>query len=178
MQLTLLNLRVTPIDTGLPSPGEMIFGRPIATLLPQRSMPAPIEQSERMARQQANMKDHNDQSSQHVDLPPLYTGQRVRIPDKTTKTWCPGTVVEKCQELHCGNTERNTCQAQPQSPSTMLRRSVSFADKCSNDQIPEPMASDGRHTTKENICESPTTRSCTEELTVDGGVQTRCGRVV
>ena len=44
IQLTLLNLRATPIDTGLPSPAEMIFGKPIATLLPQRDMPAPIEQ--------------------------------------------------------------------------------------------------------------------------------------
>ena len=31
-QLTLLNLRATPIDTGLPSPGKMIFGRPITPL--------------------------------------------------------------------------------------------------------------------------------------------------
>ena len=35
VQFTLINLRATPIDTGLPSPGEMIFGRYITTLLPQ-----------------------------------------------------------------------------------------------------------------------------------------------
>ena len=87
-QLTLLNLRATPIDTGLPSPAEMIFGRPIATLLPQRGMPAPIER-ERLAQQQANMKNHHDQSSRQVDLPPLPKGQNVRILDKTSKTWGP-----------------------------------------------------------------------------------------
>ena len=188
VQLTLLNLRATPIDTGLPSPGEMMFGRPIATLLPQRSMPAPIEQRERMARQQANMKDHHDQSSRQVDLPPLYTGQRVRILDKTTKTWCPGTVVEKCQEarsyivetLNGTRVRRNRSHLRDM---TVLRRSVSFADECSHDQALKPMASDVTHTTKENICESPirespTTRSSIEKTTVDGGMRTRCGRVV
>ena len=98
IQLTLLNLRATPIDTGLPSPSEMIFGRPIPTMLPQRGMPAPIEHRERFSQQQANMKTHHDQSSRHVDLPPLYKGQKVRILDKTSKTWCPGTVLGKCQE--------------------------------------------------------------------------------
>ena len=72
VQLTLLNLRATPINTGLPSPAEMILGRPIPTMLPQRGMPAPIEQRERFAQQQANMKTHHDQTSRHVDLPPLY----------------------------------------------------------------------------------------------------------
>ena len=72
IQLTLLNLRATPIDTGLPSPAEMIFGRPITTLQPQRGMHAPIEQRERLAQQQANMKTHHDQSSRQVDLPSVY----------------------------------------------------------------------------------------------------------
>ena len=188
VQLTLLNLRATPIDTGLPSPGEMMFGRPIATLLPQRSMPAPIEQRERMAQQQANMKDHHDQSSRHTDLPPLYTGQRVRILDKTTKTWCPGTVVEKCQEprsyiVETPNGTRVRRNRSHLRDMTVFRRSVTFADERSHDQALEPMASDVTHTTTENIREgpireSPTTRSSTEKTTVDGGVRTRCGRVV
>ncbi|KAK2140060.1 hypothetical protein NP493_6007g00004 [Ridgeia piscesae] len=123
----MLNLRATPIDTGLPSPGEMTYLRPIATLLAQRSMPAPIEQSERMARQQANMKDHHDQSSRHVDLPPLYTGQRVRILDKT---W---TVVEKCQEprsymVQKPNGTRVRRNSSHLRDMTVLRRSASFAD--------------------------------------------------
>ena len=84
IQLTLLNLRATPIDTGLPSPAEMIFDRPIPTMLPQRGMPARIEQREPFAQQQANMNTHHDQSSRHVDLPPLYKGQKVRILDKTS----------------------------------------------------------------------------------------------
>ena len=138
IQLTLLNLRATPIDTGLPSPAEMIFGKPIATMLPQRGMPAPIEQSERFAQQQANMKTHHDQSSRHVDLPPLYKGQKVRILDKTSKTWCPGTVLEKCQEprsylVETPNGTRVRRNRSHLRDMTVQTRSVSFADEEVND---------------------------------------------
>ena len=138
IQLTLLNLRATPIDTGLPSPAEMIFGRPIPTMLPQRGMPAPIEQRERFAQQQANMKTHHDQTSRHVDLPPLYKGQKVRILDKTSKTWCPGTVLEKCQEprsylVETPNGTRVRRNRSHLRDMTIQTRSVSFADEEVND---------------------------------------------
>ena len=133
IQLTLLNLRATPIDTGLPSLAEMIFGRPIATLLPQRDMPAPIEQRERLAQQQANMKTHHDQSSRQVDLPPLYKGQKVRILDKIRKTWCPGTVLEKCKEprSYLVETPNGTRLRRNRSHlrDMTVQRSVSFEDE-------------------------------------------------
>ena len=130
IQLTLLNLPATPIDTGLPSPAEMIFGRPISILLPQRGMPAPIEQHERLAQQQANMKTHHDQSSRQVDLPPLYKGQKVRI----RKTWCTGTVHEKCQEprsyrVETPNGTRLRRNGSHLRDMTVQGRSVSFADE-------------------------------------------------
>ena len=134
IQITLLNLRATPIDTGLPSPAEMIFGRPIPTMLPQRGIPAPIEQRERFAQQQTNMKTHHDQSSRHVDVPHLYKGQKVRILDKTSKTWCPGTVLEKCQESrsYLVETPNGTRVRRIRShlrDMTVQTRSVSFADE-------------------------------------------------
>ena len=39
MQLALLNIRATPVDANLPSPAEMLLGRPLATILPSRSEP-------------------------------------------------------------------------------------------------------------------------------------------
>ena len=33
MQLALLNIRATPVDAKLPSPAEMLLGRPLATLI-------------------------------------------------------------------------------------------------------------------------------------------------
>ena len=112
----------------------MIFGRPIATLLPQRGMPGPIEQRERLAQQQENMKTHHDQSSLQVDLPPLYKGQKVRILDKIRKTWCPGTVLEKCQEprsylVETPNGTRLRRNRSHLRDMTVQRKSVSFADE-------------------------------------------------
>ena len=75
----MLNVRVTPIDTGQPSPAEVIFGRYIATLLSQRDNHAPIEKHETLPQQHADMKNHYDQSSRRVDLPPLCKGHKIRI---------------------------------------------------------------------------------------------------
>ena len=48
MQLALLNIRATPVDANLPSPAEMLLGRPLATLLPSRSEPGLEKHCDRM----------------------------------------------------------------------------------------------------------------------------------
>ena len=192
IQLTLLNLRATPIDTGLPSPAEMIFGRPIPTMLPQRGMPAPIEQRERFAQQQANMKTHHDQSSRHVDLPPLFKGQKVRILDKTSKTWCPGTVLEKCQEprsylVETPNGTRVRRNRSHLRDMTVQTRSVSFADEEVNDHPNSHAEHYPPHSTdnETRLMQNESTPNagerripCTGNQTVDGDVRRKSCRAI
>lgn len=97
IQLVLLNLRATPVDQSLPSPGEMLLGRPLVTLLPSHGEPGPEEHRDHMRNLQENMKKQYDKTSGR-DLPPLYPGRPVRILNRDTKTWIPGTVVERCSE--------------------------------------------------------------------------------
>ena len=192
IQLTLLNLRATPIDTGLPSPAEMIFGKPFATMLPQRGMPATIEQRERFAQQQANMKTHHDQTSRRVDLPPLYKGQKVRILDKTSKTWCPGTVLEKCQEprsylVETPNGTRVRRNRSHLRDMTVQTRSVSFADEEVNDHPnshtehspPHSTDNDTRFMQNESSPNVGERRiPCTDNQTVDGDGRKKSCRVI
>ena len=97
MQLALLNIRATPIDAKLPSPAEMVLGRPLATLLPSRSEPGTEKHRDRMQERQTEMKDQH-KTSQKENLPSLYTGQAVRILHHQMNTWCPGKIVSKCDE--------------------------------------------------------------------------------
>ena len=78
MQLALLNIRATPVDANLPSPAEMLLGRPLATLLPSSSEPGVEKHRDRMQERQTKMKDQHDKTSRKEDLPSLYTGQAVR----------------------------------------------------------------------------------------------------
>ena len=98
MQLALLNIRATPVDAKLPSPAEMLLGRPLATLLPSRSEPGMEKHRDRMQERQTEMKHQHDKTSRKEDLPSLYTGQAVSSLHHQKKTWCPGKIVSKCDE--------------------------------------------------------------------------------
>ena len=98
MQLALLNIRATPVDPKLPSPAEILLGRPLATLLPSCTEPGLEKNRECMQERQITMKKQHDKTSRKRDLPPPYTGQEVRILDHQNKTWCSRKVVIKCGE--------------------------------------------------------------------------------
>ena len=161
-------------------------------MLPQRGMPAPIEQRERFAQQQANIKTHHDQSSRHVDLPPLYKGQKVRILDKTSKTWCPGTVLEKCQEprsylVETPNGTRVRRNRSHLRDMTVQTRSVSFTDEEVNDHPnshtehspPHSTYNDTRFMQNESTPNASERRiPCTDNQTVDGDVRKKSCRVI
>ena len=98
MKLALLNTRATPVDAKLPSPAEMLMGRPLTTLLPSSSEPGTEKHRYRMQERQTAMKDQHNKSSRKEDLSSRYTGQAVRILHHQRKTWCPGKIVSKCNE--------------------------------------------------------------------------------
>ena len=71
MQLALLNIRATQVDAKLPSPAEMLLGRPLATLLPSRSEPGSKTHRDRMQERQTSMKAQHDKTSRKEELPTI-----------------------------------------------------------------------------------------------------------
>ena len=60
LHLAMLDLRATPVDSKLPSPAEMLMGRPITTLLPSSTSPSPVTVAQRqhLDRRQSTMKSN------------------------------------------------------------------------------------------------------------------------
>ena len=134
IQLALLQIRATPIDNKLPSPAELLFGRPIATNLPSRGEPGKEEHREQLEARSTCMKTTHDLNSRNTELPPLYPGQNVRILDKTNNAWHPGTIIQKdvnprsylVATPNGGKLRRNRAHLRA-IPTTMTKR-VHFAD--------------------------------------------------
>ncbi|XP_038046793.1 uncharacterized protein K02A2.6-like [Patiria miniata] len=97
----LLNLRATPIDSKLPSPAEILFGRPPCTSLPSRR-PYTEARHEEMKdahdKRRDRMKADYDRRYSANELPPLHVGQKVRILDQDSRAWLPGEVTTVCRE--------------------------------------------------------------------------------
>ena len=93
----LLNVRATPLDSVLPSPAELMFGRAIPTALPSRSLVRPNETFQKHLSERADsQKAYADRHTKA--LPPLHTGQHVRVLNKEKKQWYPATVTSQTNE--------------------------------------------------------------------------------
>ena len=81
LHLAMLDLRATPVDSKLPSPVEMLMGRPITTLLPSRTSPSPITVAQRqhLDRAQSTMKSNYDRHAVRVSL--------LSTKDRTSGSW-------------------------------------------------------------------------------------------
>lgn len=98
--MDMLCLRATPLDHSIPSPGELLYNRRLRANLPIRvrnTVPQRDTVQEQLIRRQETQKLYHDQHAQH-DLPPLHTGQHVRIQDQTTNLWSPASVQDVCNE--------------------------------------------------------------------------------
>ena len=93
------HLRATPVDAKLPSPAEMIFGRPVRTTIPSYHHTAPLQahHAQQLKEKTDKMKENHDHNA-GPNLPPLYTGQKVRVLDPGDHTWQPATVAKVCDQ--------------------------------------------------------------------------------
>ncbi len=90
------NLRATPVDSGLPSPAELMFGRPIRTSLPSCHFNNKTGKqdlvNDKLEKRKDKMKETYDQHAGR-ELEQLQTGEKVRVRNHETGTWEPAEVV-------------------------------------------------------------------------------------
>lgn len=99
MDIALLSLRTTPIESNLPSPVEIIFGRKIHANLPvhfPNKSPDRDQIGERLEIRQHNQKAYHDKHVHELDSSD--PGQNVMVRDTEHNTWQPAIVKEKCAE--------------------------------------------------------------------------------
>ena len=89
--IALLCLRTTPIETGLPSPAEMMFDRKIQSNLPTVN----IAEKDKACRREQWKRQYNERSHTLKDL---NRGQCVRVQDYTTKKWEPDVINQKLSQ--------------------------------------------------------------------------------
>lgn len=94
IQITLLNIRATPIDEKLKSPAELMFERPITTLLPSHHNIGHETDRESLQERRDYMM-RSDKSSLKTAHSILYPGQFVRVLSHRNNKWFPGTIVQK-----------------------------------------------------------------------------------
>ena len=97
VQMVLLVLRATPIDSHLPSPAELLYGRRVVSNLPVATWNASgkiCEIRARLDQRQATAKERNDARGV-TDLTALSRGQHVRTHHPIIHRWELGRIAEK-----------------------------------------------------------------------------------
>jgi len=95
IHLALLQIRCTPIDSNLPSPAELLFGRPVGNTLPcNTDSPSQKEEEiyQHLTDRTSSMKKQHDKHS-GKELPQLKQGQKVCVQSERG-TWDPGVVTK------------------------------------------------------------------------------------
>ena len=98
VQMALLVLKATPIDSHLPSPAELLYGRRVVSNLPVTTRNATgkiCEIRARLDQRQATAKERHDARGV-TELAERLRGQHVRTRHPVTHRWEPGRIVEKC----------------------------------------------------------------------------------
>ena len=116
VQMTLLVLRATPIDSHLTSPAELLYGRRVVSNLPVATRNASGKRCEILARldqRQATSKERHDARGVR-DLSQLSRGEHVRTRHPVTRRWKPGRIGEQCQQPR-------SCQVESASGSVLRR---------------------------------------------------------
>ena len=99
LHLALLNLRATPIDSSLPSPGELLQNRLLRTKVPSVIRNQDLQRDnvyDNLKTRQEKMKRNHDRSAQ--ELSPLIPGQQISVLGHRDHKWHPGTVTQVCPQ--------------------------------------------------------------------------------
>ena len=151
LQMALLVLRATPVDSHLPSPAEMLNARKFKTNVPVKI------RNEHWRKEDIGQRLTDRQTSQRInhdrrgatDLARLIPGQDVRVQDTTTGVWQPAKVVSLCPEPRSYNV---------QSPSgNMLRRNRRHIRETSeshaglHQQDDNPVPNESEHQTQTTV---------------------------
>ena len=94
-QVGLRTLRATPIDSALPSPAELLYGRKI-DLLPRRSGECDASANHRGRleyRQQRQREEHNARVRDGHKAPVMSSGDKVYTRNKVSNCWERGTIT-------------------------------------------------------------------------------------
>ena len=98
VQMTLLVLRATPIDSHLPSPAELMYGIRVVSNLPVATWNASGKRCEirpRLVQRQVTAKERHDVRGV-TDLAEISIGEHVHTRHPVTHIWEPGRIAEKC----------------------------------------------------------------------------------
>ncbi|PFX12252.1 Uncharacterized protein K02A2.6 [Stylophora pistillata] len=88
-----------PIDGKLPSPGELLLGRPLQDNLPRRIQASPNDDdiAARLEYRQGRQRHYHDTGCK--SLPDLVPGQPITIQDPLSSTWKPAIVKERLDKV-------------------------------------------------------------------------------
>ncbi|CAE1286759.1 unnamed protein product [Acanthosepion pharaonis] len=99
VDMSLLCLRLTPMDHVIPSPGELLFNRKLVSNLPTKCTNNITRKEEIQDCLLDSQWLQGKQHDQHAkDLSKLSTGQLVRVQEQDTRKWTPAVVKHVCTE--------------------------------------------------------------------------------
>ncbi|CAE1155752.1 unnamed protein product [Acanthosepion pharaonis] len=99
VDMSLLCLRLTPMDHVIPSPGKLLFNRKLVSNLPTKCTNNNARKEEIQDRLLDRQWLQGKQHDQHAkDLSKLSTGQLVRVQEQDTRKWTSAVVRQICTE--------------------------------------------------------------------------------
>ena len=92
--------RITPIDSGTPSPYELLFGRKPQSFLPSSNSALTSQHPETDLHRQTNLERQQKQATQynrraHYDAKPLQPGEPIYAYNTLNKKWEPASIVNR-----------------------------------------------------------------------------------
>ena len=181
-QLALLHWRATPVSAKIPSPAQMLMGRRIKSTIiskVENSLPEKEEIRNQLIQRQQAQKMHFDRHALKHDLPPLYSGQQVRVQHPTSGCWEPAVIKCTTDDPRSYIVQQANGQVIRRNRQHIRETPIAMPDARSTAILPSVPATDAeppRPETDQTEVRPPTTPS--GEAGNTEGIRTRSGRTV